>query len=336
MQKKKKKSRLSTIKVIEKAKAVHGNKYNYNKLNYTGYHNKLTIICPEHGEFYQTLSNHIHGKKGCVKCANDKIGDRYRFTTEQFIEKAYKIHSNKYDYSLVEYLGNDVKVKIVCNNHGIFNQTPHDHLSGKGCVLCYRERQNNDKRYNKDDFINTAMIVHGFKYNYSNANYINNKTKLEIICNIHGSFWMKPNVHIQSKANCPKCITASKGEELIKIILEKNNIDYVPQYRIPDKRYKRLRYDFYLPTHNLIIEFHGEQHYKPIKHFGGVENYRHIVKRDLFKNSILKLLGHKVLYFSYKFLKLSVIEFERVLVTYITLSSIPKETHFKEPVYAKN
>ena len=122
---------------ITNAKKVHGNKYDYSDSNYVNSQTKVKIICPNHGIFYQLPLNHVNHKKGCPGCKFVKLSDLYKFNTEQFITNARKIHGNKYDYSMVDYIDMRSKVKIVCSNHGPFFQTATNHIHLKnGCPHC--------------------------------------------------------------------------------------------------------------------------------------------------------------------------------------------------------
>lgn len=116
---------------VERAKEVHGNKYDYSKVEYKNNRTKVCIVCPEHGEFWQIPDNHLKGH-GCGKCALNGI----LLTVEEFIEKAKKIHGEKYDYSKVKYVNSKTKVCIICSKHGEFWQTPTNHLSGHNCPIC--------------------------------------------------------------------------------------------------------------------------------------------------------------------------------------------------------
>ena len=120
-------------------------------------------------------------------------------TTELFIKESKKIHGDKYDYSLVDYKKAKEKVKIICQKHGIFEQTPNKHKLGCGCPLCA-----NNIRYETKDFIEKALIVHNNKYDYSKVRYINRDNKVEIGCKIHGYFFQNPYEHINGKG-CQKC-----------------------------------------------------------------------------------------------------------------------------------
>lgn len=130
-------------KFISKARAIHGDKYDYSKVEYINNSTKVIIICPEHGEFKQTPGNHILRKNGCPKCA----GNARFHTNEEWISRAREIHGDKYDYSLVEYKNKTSKVKIICPEHGVFEKRPDDHIHQKsGCPAC-SERGQSDHVY---------------------------------------------------------------------------------------------------------------------------------------------------------------------------------------------
>ena len=125
-----------TEQFVEKARKVHGNRYDYSKVVYINNRTKVIIICPEHGEFKQT-PNHLLGRKtGCPKCSKILGNQKHIKTTDWFIEAARKVHGDLYDYSLSEYKGTKEPVKIICKKHGIFFQKPNYHLSGNGCPKC--------------------------------------------------------------------------------------------------------------------------------------------------------------------------------------------------------
>ena len=192
---------------IKKARNVHGEKYDYSKSLYLGSREKIEIICPLHGSFFQFSTNHLSGK-GCKECSRIKVVKDQTSNTEEFIKKARNIYGDKYDYSLVEYKNNHTQVEIICKEHGKFVQSPKDHLSGRGCKECGKEKSKEDMRsrimLSKDEFIKRANEVHGNLYNYSNVNYKDTKTKIEIICKEHGSFFQSPNKHMQGNG-CPTC-----------------------------------------------------------------------------------------------------------------------------------
>ena len=185
--------KLTTIKFIEKANYVHNGKYNYSKTYYVNNRTVVDIICKEHGLFQQNASNHLAGQN-CPICVGRGKGN-----TKRFVTSAKKTHDNRYDYSLVEYINNKSKIKIICKEHGVFEQSPTRHLTGDGCPKC-----NGGVKSNRDEFINKVIIIHDNKYDYSLIKYINSQTKVKIICKKHGVFEMKPNHHLSGQG-CGKC-----------------------------------------------------------------------------------------------------------------------------------
>ena len=192
---------------IKKARNIHGDKYDYSKSLYLGSREKIEIICPLHGSFFQLATNHLSGK-GCKECSKIQVIKNQSSNTEDFINKARNVHGERYYYSLVDYINNHTKVEIICKEHGKFLQSPKDHLSGKGCPYCGKERSNEDIKsrmmLSRDEFINRANEVHGERYDYSLVDYLDTKTKVEIICKEHGSFLQTPNKHMQGRG-CPSC-----------------------------------------------------------------------------------------------------------------------------------
>ena len=190
---------MTTQEFIEKAKRVHGNKYDYSKVVYTGTFNKVCIICPKHGEFWQTPNGHLNGN-GCRQCSYELRGELKKDTNQTFIKKAQNKHGNRYDYSKVEYKGTKTKVCIVCPEHGEFWQTPSDHLSGGACPKCVHPNAN----MSTSDFVEKAKDLHNDKYDYSKVEYKGTKTKVCIVCPEHGEFWQTPSDHLRGQG-CPKC-----------------------------------------------------------------------------------------------------------------------------------
>lgn len=206
-------------------------------------------------------------------------------TTEYFIERAKGIHKNKYDYSKSEYVDYRTPLTIICPIHGEFQQSPNKHLSKKrGCPKCAKLKSSQLKTKTKEQFILEANAIHNGKYDYSETNYTKAQEKVEIICPIHGKFNQKATDHLQGHG-CPKC-NQSKLEKELKDILDKENIEYIQQYKLLNSKQS---YDFYLPKYNIAIECQGEQHFKPIEYFGGQKEFEIILERDKkkFENSLI-------------------------------------------------
>ena len=135
-----------------------------------------------------------------------------KLTTQEFIEKSKLIHGDKYDYSLVNYIKNRLSVKIICKEHGIFQQMAANHLSGSGCFEC-----NGTKKYSNDTFIKKSQSIHGDKYDYLKINYKDNDSKVIITCKAHGDFIQKAGIHLNG-SGCPTCMKRNKlnTQEFIK------------------------------------------------------------------------------------------------------------------------
>ena len=139
-----------------KGSTIHGNKYDYTKVVYINCMEHVIISCPIHGDFLQTPNNHLVGK-GCAKCGSITGGLNGRLTTSQFITNSIAIHGSIYDYSNTIYLTNDELVEVECPRHGTFLQTPHNHISGRGCQSCGDIRRNSL-------FINEPTILYYIKF----------------------------------------------------------------------------------------------------------------------------------------------------------------------------
>lgn len=127
---------LSKQEFIQKAKAILGEGYDFKKTTYMASNIKTIITCKEHGDFLVTPNNVLNRFSGCPLCAGEKARKSLAYTNQEFIKKAKKIHGDKYDYSLVHYINNYTKIKIICPKHGIFEQLPYNHLRGNGCPHC--------------------------------------------------------------------------------------------------------------------------------------------------------------------------------------------------------
>ncbi len=129
---------------------------------------------------------------------------RKRLTTEEFITRARELHGHKYDYSLVEYVSAHTKVRIICPTHGVFEQTPNNHIHRRGCTWCAVEQKAEQRRLTAEEFIRRAREIHGDRYDYSLVEYRNIDTSVKIICPEHGVFKQRPYDHLNQKG-CSGC-----------------------------------------------------------------------------------------------------------------------------------
>lgn len=146
--------------LIKSLTEKHNDYYDYSLLTEENIksENKIPIICPKHGLFYQKQATHLIGR-GCVKCSFITIANKTNSNVTEFIEKAKKIHGNKYNYSKVEYKNANTKVTIICKEHGEFKQNPRGHLSNNGCPFCNRY-----VGYSKSQWINYNKDKEGIFY----------------------------------------------------------------------------------------------------------------------------------------------------------------------------
>ena len=144
-----------------------------------------------------------------------------RNKTEEFIKKAKLVHGDKYDYSNSKYEKAIINIKIFCQEHGEFEQTPNHHLNGNGCSICSK-----NKKSNTIDFINKSIAIHGNKYDYSLVYYKNANTTVKIKCNIHNEiFEQTPMKHLLGRG-CPICgksIRLTKDEFIKKSVVIHGN-----------------------------------------------------------------------------------------------------------------
>ena len=250
---------------IEKAMAVHGDKYDYSKVEYKNSSLKVTIVCPEHGEFFQSPNTHIMNH-GCPLCGLKSRFLKITKSTEKFIEDAIKVHGDKYDYSQVEYRGYQYEVNIICKKHGLFFQKAELHLRGFSCIKCGREKSSSCQSHTLEKFIENARKNHGDKYDYSQTVYVNNRTKLKIICPEHGEFWQKPNKHL-SKNGCIQCgviLSANAKYKDLNYFIEKANVVHLNKYDYSKSIYTRANKKLI-----IICPVHGEFEQSPNSHCKG-------------------------------------------------------------------
>jgi hypothetical protein len=196
--------------------------------------------------------NHLKGQK-CPTCSG-----RNKVTNELFIEKAKKIHDDKYDYSQIEYINAQTNIRIICREHGEFIQMPLNHLKGNQCYRCSGIVKTTE------DFINKAKKIHNNLYDYSKSIYNGTRKNIIIICKEHGEFIQKPNDHLSGNG-CQKCCSMGFSKiaiEWLDSIMKKENIFIQHAGNIGEKEiilnYKRIKFDGYCEETNSVYEFHGD------------------------------------------------------------------------------
>ena len=194
----------------------------------------------------------------------------------------------------MEYKNANKKVSIICKIHGEFKQTPLNHFNhGHGCKKCGILITSDKCRSNSDDFIKKSQKLHGDKYDYSKVNYIESKTKVSIICKIHGEFYQTPSDHLYG-CGCPKCGKKSYSKSQINWLdfmskIHGINIQHAEndgEYQIPNSRYKA---DGFCEETNTIYEFHGDYwHGNPNLYDPNYETYFGKTCGELYEKTLKK------------------------------------------------
>lgn len=268
----------------------YGNEYDISKAIYKGYYYPLEIICQKHGVQYRTPAQ-IYIGSICKSCSREHITEKQRDTNEDFIKKATIKHKGKYIYTHCNYIDAKHDVVITCPIHGDFTQNANSHLNGNGCPKCSSQRfsfMTNDER--EECFRN----IHGEKYKYDWDTYIKNHEPMDMYCKKHGLFRQTPSKHLFGNG-CPKC-KRSHLEDEIELILIRNNIDFIPQYK--NKWLGLQSLDFYIPKYNIAIECQGGQHFFKVERYGGEKGFER--RKMLDENKLKRCAEHniKILYYS--------------------------------------
>jgi hypothetical protein len=271
--------KLTKQEFVDRSIELHGDKYDYSLVNYIDI-NTHVILSIDGITYSQSPSSHLQGK------CPENIHLSTRKSKEQFIIESKQINGDKYDYSLVEYISNYKKVILICNkcSHK-FGVTPINNIFRRSeCPKCSKIESKTKMSSNNSEFIQKCILLNkNIYYSFDKIEYINNKIKVIITCKKHGDFLVKPNYFLLDRG-CSKC-SRSKGETRVSEVLNKLNINFNVQKTFEAcVNVRKLEFDFYLPDYNVCIEFDGQQHFKPIKRFGGDVEFKNVKKRDEIKN----------------------------------------------------
>ena len=279
--------RYSTDEFIKKHNKLYDGKYDYSKTNLDNRdNNKICVICPEHGEYYKSITGHF--RSGCPKCNMPN----YQLDTLGFIAKAKQLYGDKYDYSKSVYKDIYSKVCVTCLKHGDLMVIPNSFLRGNGCKKCATELNAiRQKQKAANDFVSKAMLIHGDYYDYSKVNYKSAREKICIICPVHGEFWQTPNGHLNG-CECPKCAHRSwaySAEEYIELAKKVH----------PEYNYDEVKYVNNNTLIKVICPEHGVFEISPYYLLHGGQctecTIRHIESRQ--ENKIRKILDkHSIRY----------------------------------------
>ena len=259
-------SRFNEEAFIEKFKEINADGYEY-----LGYEKGLVkFLCKKHNEINYDTPSHLLSGRGCKLCGMEKRKEHNILMNElarnAFVDKAKKVHGNKYDYSKANYIKNDIKVTIICPIHGEFEITPNSHLRGGGCKKCATKSTHDMQRKTKEQFVEDARNVHGDKYDYSKVEYKSTNDKVLIICPKHGEFWQTPLKHLQGQG-CRKCGTEKTHD--MQSFTTKSFIEKARQIHGDKYDYSKVEYNGYDEKVKIICPIHGEFEQTPDSHFQG-------------------------------------------------------------------
>ena len=344
---------------INKARSIHGNKFDYSRVDYINSKTKICIVCPEHGEFWQIPNSHLLGKS-CPLCSKKSSAKQRSNTQEIFFKRIKAKFGNKFDYSKSVFNGWNNPIIITCKKHGDFQTTPKHHLMGDGgcphcriltvsnklrkgieliketlverygddivlisteysnvrkplvleckkhgqfvttwalirrgscCPACGIENRALKRSLGQEEFERRSNLIHHNKYSYELAVYKEEKSKVWVRCPEHGYFEIMAEHHMAG-FGCPIC-SFTRGEQAVYNYLSEHNIQFDYQYEFASSdlfsNNTKFRVDFWLKQLNVIIEYNGEQHYRPVSIFGGKERYIIQQERD---NSLRVLCAH--------------------------------------------
>lgn len=188
----------TTEEAIARFKAIHGDRYDYSKVEYKKSEDKICINCPDHGDFWQVANSHAQGI-GCAECSNKKP-----LTQNEVLKRFRDAHGDRYLYDKVDFKNNKEKVVITCRTHGDFEQVSRSHWVGHGCQKCMGITISRQSKHTQDQVIKDFIAVHGKKYDYSKVKYEKSGVEVCIICPSHGEFWQDPMQH-KTGRGCIHC-----------------------------------------------------------------------------------------------------------------------------------
>lgn len=287
---------------VSRSIAVHGNgRYDYSNSIYKGKSARVEILCMCCMEtFSQLAGNHMRGK-GCQKCARASVARSLAKTQDQFVSAATELHNGKYDYNLVKYKNSNTKVEIVCPFHGAFRQKPYHHLSGHGCRQCAGvAARSQASAAAAVRFMSAAVATHGDRYLYDNTVYAGSGRKCVVTCRKHGPFAISPENHLRG-SGCPKC-RSSIGNSRVASVLSSTGIQFSLEAAFPGLSGRNgcpLRFDAFVPSAKLLIEYDGEVHYKLSWSHWSRHDLSAIRSRDRRKTRWAKNNGYKLVRIPY-------------------------------------
>ena len=258
--------KLSFEEFVERSNKTHeNNDLIYDESSFNGSHQKVRIICPKHGEFWQIAKDHMNGQ-GCPICGREKSGLKRRSNTEKFISSFKELYGDKLDLSKFVYTKSNQRSTVICPIHGEFQSTPNSLLMGRGCPTCGNINKKVKQTISEQVFDERMKKIYGDSLTYNFSNYSNFGEKMEFVCSKHGSFEALP-LNVLRGHGCPICgrekcskSRTMKFEEVLRRFKEVHGDTYIYDESTYKTSRKKMR---------IICPKHGEFWQIPMNHWRG-------------------------------------------------------------------
>ena len=258
--------KLSFEEFVERSNKTHeNNDLIYDESTFNGSHQKIRIICPKHGEFWQIAKDHMNGQS-CPICGREKGGLKRRSNTEKFISSFKELYGDKLDLSKFVYTKSNQRSTVICHIHGEFQSTPNSLLMGRGCPTCGNINKKVKQTISEQVFNERMKKIYGDSLTYDFSNYSNFGEKMEFVCSKHGSFEALP-LNVLHGHGCPICgrekcskSRTMKFEEVLRRFKEVHGDTYTYDESTYKTSRKKMR---------IICPKHGEFWQIPMNHWGG-------------------------------------------------------------------
>lgn len=237
---------------VERAKNIHGDKYNYSHFEYINWDTKSSICCPIHGQFFQKPRQHIERKSGCPTCGKIRQPITKSVKYDVFLKTAKGVHGDKYDYTNCGYINLKSPITIKCRIHGpfVFKHAYAHTINKNGCPKCGRE----STRLTTQEFIEKSIDIHGDYYSYTNTTYVTGNEKVWIACPKHGNQYITPTDHY--RIGCWLC----KRNRMQDVWLDEIGLPNTKKHRQVKIKVNNILHivDGYELSTNTIYLFHGD------------------------------------------------------------------------------
>lgn len=244
---------------------------------YINNHTNILHRCKIDGcEWMASPHNILRGRR-CPRCTKKE-----KYDHKEYVSRVARINQ---DIEVVgKYVNATTKILHKCKIDGFkWYTTPHNILQGKGCPDCARKKLRNKLVKSHDKYVDELLIIN--RNIKVIGQYVNSQTPITHKCLICDCEWEASPSNTLKGVGCPNCGSCNSiGEKAISDWFEEYNFSFQRQKTFDDCKDKiKLRFDFYLPDYNILIEYNGRQHYEPIEYFGGQKAFETQVLRDKIK-----------------------------------------------------